>query len=128
MSTPDPADLITLLRLAAAVPEQPEPGLLRQAADAIERLAPAPIGPTVEIEDHGPDAPLWRMARKAWSKEGLERADLDHEGYRFKAGRTWTDARIAHAKVAQTIGGGFERVGSALVAEFRRIFEPIPNG
>ena len=127
MSTPDPDDLITLLRLAAAVPGQPEPDLLRQAADAIERLAPAPDGPTVTIEE-GPDAPLWRMARKEWSRNGLTTADVAAEGYQFNDRSCWADVAAAHRKVAHGIGGGFDRVGPTLVAELRRIFEPIPKG
>jgi hypothetical protein len=126
MSTPDPDDLITLLRLAAAVPEQPEPDLLRQAADMLDRLTPAPIGPLVEVEE-SEDAPLWRMARKEWSKGGLTTADVAAEGYQFNDRSCWADVAAAHKKVACQRGGGFERVGSALVAEFRRIFEPEPD-
>lgn len=127
MSTPDPDDLITLLRLAAAVPGQPEPDLLRQAADTLERCASSPRGPLVEI-DIEEDTPFWRMARKVWSKDGLTDRDMAREGYRFKLGRDEQTLRMIHRRIAHEIGGGFDRVGPTLVAELRRIFEPIPKG
>ena len=131
----DPDDLIEELREAASIPLYDERGnrfsisdLLEAAATRIEEqatergesLAPASLEETE-------DAPLWRMARKEWSRNGLTTADVAAEGYQFNDRSCWADVAAAHRKVAHGIGGGFDRVGSALVAEFRRLFEPEPD-
>lgn len=143
MSTPDPDDLIEELREAAAIPLYDERGnrfsisdLLEAAATRIEDAAdcarrevvwcPGPSSASEPAESE--DARLWRMAAKVWSRDGLSPADVAAEGFRLKPERKFVSVADAKMKVADRIGGGFDRVGSALVAELRRIFEPIPKG
>jgi hypothetical protein len=127
MSTPDPDDLITLLRLAAAVPGQPEPDLRGLDAQRSSVSAACRSRPSARTACP-PRCRSRRGARKCWSKDGLTERDMAREGYRFKAGRDEQTLRMIHRRIAHEIGGGFDRVGPTLVAELRRILEPIPKG
>lgn len=73
------------------------------------------------------DAPLFRLARKAWSSSGLTPEDIEAEGHRFKPGAGgFATVAVMVDSVARAVPAQADFV-PALTRRFRALFEPIPK-
>ena len=97
---------------------------IERAEQALRRAArPESAGEPLSTAD----APLFRLARKAWSSAGLTPEDIEAEGHRFKPGAGgFATVAVMVDSVARTVPAQADFVPE-LARRFRALFEPIPK-
>jgi hypothetical protein len=71
------------------------------------------------------EPPLMTLARKVWSPAGLTPEDVSAVGLQLRPGRDFARVAAAKRKIADKLGGSFDRVGHALAMELGFIFCPV---